>query len=123
MFQLQGASILVTGDWFFWPCFRENYLEKKKKFDKSIILSRDETDNGITARKFDDPRVGFIGDVRDRERIYRAFRGVDVVVREALKILFRLLPLNVLKLMSMGYVRYRPSGCGVQVIALYRHGH
>jgi UDP-N-acetylglucosamine 4,6-dehydratase len=37
-----------------------------------------------TRARFDDPRLRFyLGDVRDRERLIRAFRGVDAVVHAA----------------------------------------
>ncbi len=45
------------------------------------------------AKKFkDDKRVRFfIGDVRDKERLYRALDGVDYVVHAATKKLYQLL--------------------------------
>jgi UDP-N-acetylglucosamine 4,6-dehydratase (inverting) len=50
-----------------------------------VILSRDEMKQWEMAKLYgSDPRVRFfIGDVRDRERLYRAFRGVDYVVHAA----------------------------------------
>jgi UDP-N-acetylglucosamine 4,6-dehydratase (inverting) len=52
---------------------------------KIIIYSRDEMKQWDMAKKFaDDPRVRFfIGDVRDKERLYRALDGVDYVVHAA----------------------------------------
>lgn len=52
---------------------------------KLIIFSRDEMKQWDMAQKFaGDPRVRFfIGDVRDRERLYRALDGVDYVVHAA----------------------------------------
>jgi UDP-N-acetylglucosamine 4,6-dehydratase (inverting) len=52
---------------------------------KLIIYSRDEMKQWDMAKKFqDDDRVRFfIGDVRDRERLYRALDGVDYVVHAA----------------------------------------
>ena len=52
---------------------------------KLIIFSRDEMKQWEMAKLYgDDPRVRFfIGDVRDRERLYRAFDGVDYVVHAA----------------------------------------
>lgn len=52
---------------------------------KIIILSRDEMKQWDMAKKFQgDSRVRFfIGDVRDRERLYRALDGVDYVVHAA----------------------------------------
>ncbi|PKN42500.1 MAG: UDP-N-acetylglucosamine 4,6-dehydratase (inverting) [Deltaproteobacteria bacterium HGW-Deltaproteobacteria-18] len=57
------------------------------KYDpaKVIIFSRDEMKQWEMAQKFQgDDRVRFfIGDVRDRERLYRALDGVDYVVHAA----------------------------------------
>ena len=58
-----------------------------KKYDpkKLIIYSRDEMKQWNMAKKFQgDKRVRFfIGDVRDKERLYRALYGVDYVVHAA----------------------------------------
>jgi UDP-N-acetylglucosamine 4,6-dehydratase (inverting) len=50
-----------------------------------IVFSRDEMKQWEMAKKFaNDPRIRFfIGDVRDRERLYRALDGVDYVVHAA----------------------------------------
>jgi UDP-N-acetylglucosamine 4,6-dehydratase/5-epimerase len=50
-----------------------------------IIFSRDEMKQWEMAKLYgNDPRVRFfIGDVRDRDRLYRAFDGVDYVVHAA----------------------------------------
>ena len=50
-----------------------------------IVLSRDEMKQWAMAKKFDgDERVRFfIGDVRDKDRLYRALDGVDYVVHAA----------------------------------------
>lgn len=52
---------------------------------KIIVLSRDEIKQWDMAKMYaGDPRVRFfIGDVRDRERLYRALDGVDYVVHAA----------------------------------------
>jgi UDP-N-acetylglucosamine 4,6-dehydratase (inverting) len=52
---------------------------------KIIIYSRDEMKQWEMAKDYrDDPRVRFfIGDVRDRDRLYRATKGVDVVIHAA----------------------------------------
>lgn len=52
---------------------------------KIIIFSRDEMKQWEMAKKFQgDPRVRFfIGDVRDKDRLYRALDGVDYVVHAA----------------------------------------
>lgn len=52
---------------------------------KIIVLSRDEMKQWEMAKVYgDDPRVRFfIGDVRDKDRLYRALDGVDYVVHAA----------------------------------------
>ncbi|TRO42102.1 UDP-N-acetylglucosamine 4,6-dehydratase (inverting) [Pseudomonas sp. ALS1131] len=82
---LQGKTILVTGGTgsfgnTFVPMTLAKYNPKK-----IIIFSRDEMKQWDMAKKFaGDPRVRFfIGDVRDKERLYRALDGVDYVVHAA----------------------------------------
>jgi len=82
---LQNSSILITGGTgsfgnTFVPMTLEKYNPKKL-----IIYSRDEMKQWEMAKKFqNDERVRFfIGDVRDRERLYRALDGVDYVVHAA----------------------------------------
>jgi len=52
---------------------------------KLIIFSRDELKQfNMRSEGFDGPSVRyFIGDVRDKERLYRAFYGVDIIVHAA----------------------------------------
>lgn len=80
-----NASILVTGGTgsfghTFVPMVLRQYNPKRV-----IIFSRDEMKQWEMAKLFEgDPRVRFfIGDVRDRDRIYRALDGVDYVVHAA----------------------------------------
>lgn len=82
---LENSTILLTGGTgsfgsTFVPMTLEKYNPKK-----IIILSRDEMKQWDMAKKFvGDSRVRFfIGDVRDRERLYRALDGVDYVVHAA----------------------------------------
>ncbi len=58
---------------------------KKYNPKRLVILSRDEMKQWEMAKLFkDDPRVRFfIGDVRDKDRLYRALSGVDYVVHAA----------------------------------------
>ncbi len=82
---LAGSTILVTGGTgSFGTTFVKRTLAEQDP-QKIIVFSRDEMKQWEMARKFpDDPRVRFfIGDVRDRERLYRAFDGVDYVVHAA----------------------------------------
>lgn len=82
---IQNSIILITGGTgsfgnTFVPMTLAKYNPKK-----IIIFSRDEMKQWEMAKKFTgDKRVRFfIGDVRDRERLYRALDGVDYVVHAA----------------------------------------
>lgn len=82
---LENSTILVTGGTgsfghTFLPMTLAKYNPKK-----IIVFSRDEMKQWEMAKLFEgDPRVRFfIGDVRDRERLYRALDGVDYVVHAA----------------------------------------
>jgi len=82
---LNNATILITGGTgSFGQTFVPNTLEKYSP-KKIIIFSRDEMKQWEMAKKFqNDHRVRFfIGDVRDRERLYRALDNVDYVVHAA----------------------------------------
>ena len=52
---------------------------------KIVIFSRDEMKQWEMAKLFkDDPRIRFmIGDVRDKDRLYRALDGIDYVIHAA----------------------------------------
>ncbi len=82
---LEGSTILITGGTgsfghTFVPMTLEKYNPKK-----IIIFSRDEMKQWEMAKLFkgDDRVRFFIGDVRDKERLYRALDGVDYVVHAA----------------------------------------
>jgi len=82
---LKNKTILITGGT---GSFGNTFVPMTlTKYDpqKIIIFSRDEMKQWEMAKKFDgDPRVRFfIGDVRDKERLYRALDGVDFVVHAA----------------------------------------
>ena len=82
---LSGKIILVTGGTgSFGHAFTRMTLEKFNPA-KLIIFSRDEMKQWEMAKLFSgDDRVRFfIGDVRDRDRLYRATKGVDYVVHAA----------------------------------------
>ncbi|WP_281930287.1 UDP-N-acetylglucosamine 4,6-dehydratase (inverting) [Roseibium album] len=81
----KGKNILLTGGTgSFGHAFVRMTLEQHEP-NKIIILSRDEMKQWEMAKLFQtDQRVRFfIGDVRDRERLYRAMNGVDYVVHAA----------------------------------------
>ena len=82
---LKNKSILVTGGTgsfgnTFVPMTLDRYNPKK-----IIVFSRDEMKQWEMAKKYgNDDRVRFfIGDVRDKDRLYRALDGVDCVVHAA----------------------------------------
>ncbi len=80
-----GGTILVTGGT---GSFGHKFLPltlKKYNPKKIIVFSRDEMKQWEMAKLFsNDDRVRFfIGDVRDRDRLYRALDGVDYVVHAA----------------------------------------
>jgi len=82
---LKNQTVLITGGTgsfgnAFVPLTLAKYNPKK-----IIIFSRDEMKQWDMAKDYqNDPRVRFfIGDVRDRERLYRALDGVDYVVHAA----------------------------------------
>ena len=81
---LKGKVVLVTGGTgSFGKAFTEIVL-KEQKPKKLIIFSRDEMKQYEMAKKFSDPCMRyFIGDVRDADRLHRAFNGADVVVHAA----------------------------------------
>ena len=82
---LNNSSILITGGTgSFGNAFVSMTL---RKFDpkRIVIFSRDEMKQWEMAKLFkNDQRVRFlIGDVRDRDRLYRALDGIDYVVHAA----------------------------------------
>jgi len=80
-----GTSILVTGGTgSFGRKFVEIVLANSDP-KRLIVLSRDEMKQSEMAQHFGhDPRLRFfLGDVRDRDRLHRAFQGVEVVVHAA----------------------------------------
>lgn len=82
---LTGKSILITGGTgSFGNAFVPMTLEKYNP-RRLVIYSRDEMKQWEMAKKFEgDARVRFfIGDVRDRDRLYRALDGIEYVVHAA----------------------------------------
>ena len=87
---LNNKNILVTGGT---GSFGKKFIEmtfKKYNPNKIIVYSRDEFKQDVlkkdiamkTPEILDKIRF-FIGDVRDKERLYRAFKGVDYVIHAA----------------------------------------
>jgi UDP-N-acetylglucosamine 4,6-dehydratase len=85
---LNNKSILITGGTgSFGRKFVDYLLNNFPDIKKIIILSRDELKQFEMAQQYLDPKYGclrfFLGDVRDKERLYRAFEGVDYVIHAA----------------------------------------
>lgn len=84
---LDGKHILITGaTGSFGKKFVETVLSRFKPA-RLIVFSRDELKQHDMAQTFptgpDSPMRYFLGDVRDPERLRRAFAGVDIVVHAA----------------------------------------
>ena len=82
---LSNSSILITGGT---GSFGNTFVPMTlARFNprRLVIYSRDEMKQWEMAKKFQgDPRVRFfIGDVRDKDRLYRALDGIDFVVHAA----------------------------------------
>lgn len=80
---LEEKVVLVTGGT---GSFGKKFIRKALTLGvkKIIVFSRDELKQYEMAQEFTDPRIRFfIGDVRDKDRLYRAFDGVDIVIHAA----------------------------------------
>ena len=84
---LNDKNILITGGTGSFGKKATEIILKKYKPKRLIIFSRDELKQFEMAQtypisKYDCMRY-FIGDVREKERLYRAFQGVDFVIHAA----------------------------------------
>ncbi|MHC4738254.1 MAG: polysaccharide biosynthesis protein [Planctomycetota bacterium] len=85
---LNGKSILITGGTgSFGKKFAEMILREYPEIQRIVIYSRDEFKqfqmSNMPQFKGNKKLRYFIGDVRDKERLYRAFDGVDIVIHAA----------------------------------------
>ena len=85
---LNGKSILITGGTgSFGKAFTKIILKRWPRIKRLVIYSRDEQKQFQMAFEYPEaayPQIRFfIGDVRDQERLKRAFRGVDYVIHAA----------------------------------------
>lgn len=85
MSTIDGASILITGGTGSLGKALTEYLLKETKVRRIAIFSRDELKQHDLRIHFkNNPRLRwFIGDIRDLERLKRAFHGVDFVIHAA----------------------------------------
>ena len=85
----KGKTILITGGTgTFGTFFLEKFINENKNFKKIIVYSRDEFKQYNLRKKlsknknFNKVRF-FIGDIRDKDRISEAFKGVDQSFRSS----------------------------------------
>ena len=81
-------NILITGGTgSFGKAFIKKLLDENPKFERIVIFSRDELKQWQLKEKLPESKYPqlrfFLGDVRDKDRLYRAFKGIDVVVHAA----------------------------------------
>ena len=78
---LNDKVVLVTGGT---GSFGQKFTEialRESQLKKLIILSRDEWKQSQMAQRFRDERLRFfLGDVRDTQRLQRAFHGFDFYI-------------------------------------------
>ena len=85
---LAGKVILITGGTgSLGKALTKHILKEHSKIRKLIIFSRDEQKQFQMSQEFSEikfPQIRyFLGDVRDQERLVRAFHGVDIVIHAA----------------------------------------
>ncbi len=85
---LNGKGILITGGTgSFGQAFTKTVLERWPAIRRVVIFSRDEQKQYQMAQEFSPGRYPnvrfFIGDVRDPERVKRAFNKIDYVIHAA----------------------------------------
>ncbi|MEQ8217958.1 MAG: UDP-N-acetylglucosamine 4,6-dehydratase (inverting) [Arenibacter sp.] len=85
---LNNKSVLITGGTgSLGKALTDNILKKWPKVKRLVIFSRDEQKQFQMAQDYPVSKYPsirfFIGDVRDRERLVRAFEGIDYVIHAA----------------------------------------
>jgi len=88
MIDLNHKSILVTGGTgSFGQKFVGTILEKYPLINRLVIFSRDELKQYEMSSKYPKSKHDciryFLGDVRDKDRLFRAFEGIDIVIHAA----------------------------------------
>jgi UDP-N-acetylglucosamine 4,6-dehydratase len=87
-YDLSGKSVLITGGTgSFGKKFVEVLFERFPSIKRVVVYSRDELKQYELRGKYPQAQYPqlrfFIGDVRDKERLYRAMEDIDVVVHAA----------------------------------------
>lgn len=81
---LDGKSVLVTGATGSFGKRFVKYVLEKHNPARLVIFSRDELKQFELQQQFQSPKLRyFLGDVRDKQRLYRAFDGVQIVIHAA----------------------------------------
>ena len=82
---LQDRSVLITGGTGSFGRKFTEIVQREYRPKRLIIFSRDELkQHEMRIAGFNQPNMRyFIGDVRDKDRLYRAFQNVDIVVHAA----------------------------------------
>ena len=88
MLDLNGKSILITGGTgSLGKHLTKNIIEKFPDVKRLVIYSRDEQKQFEMAQEYPNSKYPalryFIGDVRDLERLKRAFKGIEYVIHAA----------------------------------------
>jgi len=88
MLDLNNKAVLITGGTgSFGKMFTKIILTRYPKVKRLVILSRDEQKHFNMGMEFPESKYRairyFIGDVRDKKRLVRAFEGIDIVIHAA----------------------------------------
>ncbi len=88
MLDLNNKSVLITGGTgSLGKALTKRILSEYPNVKRLIIFSRDEQKQFVMAQEFPHEKYNairfFIGDVRDKDRLLRAFKGVDYVIHAA----------------------------------------
>lgn len=88
MFDLNNKSILITGGTgSLGKALTKRIYDQYPNVKRVVIFSRDEQKQFVMAQEYPTDKYKsirfFIGDVRDKDRLVRAFQGVDYVIHAA----------------------------------------